>query len=81
MSEAVEASLGYFLNIWLMKHKCQNLLKPLGTMICQNSQFYYPSDPFSFHHFNVRHPVVEILGPPKSVLIVLSAQNNYKIKS
>ena len=32
-------------------------MKPLGTSIYQNSQFYYPSEPFNFHHFNVRHPV------------------------
>ena len=55
--EAVEASLCYFFKNWLMKHKSPNLLKPLGTIIHQNSQFYYPSEPFSFHHFNVRHPV------------------------
>ena len=42
-----------------MKHKIPNLLKPLVTIIHQNSQFYCPSEPFSFHHkhFNVRHPV------------------------
>ena len=55
--EAVEASLCYFFKNWLMKHKSPNLLKPLGTIIHQNSQFYYPSEPFSFHHFNVRHLV------------------------
>ena len=57
LSEAVEASLCYFFENWLIKLKCPNLLKPLGTIIHQNSQFYYPSEPFSFHHFNVRHPV------------------------
>ena len=61
MSEAVEASLCYFFENWLMKHKSPNLLKPLGTIIYQNYQFYYPSEPFSFHHFNVRHPVFDIL--------------------
>ena len=40
-----------------MKLKCPNLLKPQKTMCCPNSQFYYPSDPFIFRHFNVRHPV------------------------
>ena len=47
-----------FFENWLMKHKSPNLLKPLDTTIYQNSQFYYPSESFSFHHFNVRHPVV-----------------------
>ena len=60
LSEAVEASLCYFFENWLMKHKSPNLLKPLGTIIHQNSQFYYPSELFSFHHFNVRHPVIEV---------------------
>ena len=40
-----------------MKHKIPNLLKPLDTKIHQKSQFYYPSEPFSFHHFTMRHPV------------------------
>ena len=60
--EAVEASLCYFFKNWLMKHKSPNLLKPLGTIIHQNSQFYYPSEPFSFHHFNVRHPVEALVS-------------------
>ena len=47
----------FFFKNWLMKHKNPNLIKPLDTTIHQNSQFYYPSEPFSFHHFNVRHPV------------------------
>ena len=57
--EAVEASLYYFFENWLLKPKNHNLLKPLGTIIHQNSQFYYPSKPFSFHHFNVRHPLLD----------------------
>ena len=33
-------------------------LKPLGTIIHPNSQFYYyPSESFNFHYFNVKHPV------------------------
>ena len=55
--EAVEASLCYFFENWLMKLKCQDLLKPLGTLIHQNPQFYYPLEPFSFNKFNMRHPV------------------------
>ena len=53
-----------------MKHKSPNLLKPLGTIIHQNSQFYYPSEPFSFHHFNVRHPVSNSSQriPPNKIL-------------
>ena len=60
--EAVEAILCHFFENWLMKHKIPNLLKHLGTIIHQNSQFYYPSESFSFHHFNVRHPVLSNLG-------------------
>ena len=33
LSEAVEASRCYCFENWLMTHKCQNLLKPLGTII------------------------------------------------
>ena len=39
-----------------MKHKIPNFQKPVGTIIHQNSQFYHPSEPFSYYHFNVRHP-------------------------
>ena len=39
---------------------CEMVKKLLGTIIHQNSQFYHPSEPFSFHHFNVRHPVYSI---------------------
>ena len=58
LSEAVEASIFYFCWNWLMKLKCQNLLKPLGILIRQISQFYYPLESFSFHHFTRRHLVV-----------------------
>ena len=54
---AVEANLCFFFENWLMKLKCQDLLKPLGTLIHQNPQFYYPLEPFSFNKFNMRHPV------------------------
>ena len=40
--------------------KSKTHLKPLGTTIHQNFQFYYPSEPFNFHHFNVRHPVEQL---------------------
>ena len=46
-----------------MKFKFPNLLKPLGTIIHQNSQFYHPSEPFSFHHFSERHPVNTLMIP------------------
>ena len=62
LSDVVEASLCHFFKNWLMKHKFPNLLKHLGTIIHQNSQFYYPSEPFSFHHFNVRHPVHSLVS-------------------
>ena len=39
-----------------MKLNCPNLLKPLWTINHQNSQFYYRTEPFSFHHFTMRHP-------------------------
>ena len=53
LSEAVEASWCYFF------FKCPNLLKPLGTIIQQNNWSFYPSESFSFIHFNMIHPVQE----------------------
>ena len=44
--------------VWKLVDEAQNFLEPLGTIIHQNSQFYHPSEPFSFHHFNMRHPVL-----------------------
>jgi hypothetical protein len=58
LSEAVEASLCYFFKKRMMKHKNQNLLMPLGTIIHQNSYFYNPFIAIFFHHFNMKHPVV-----------------------
>ena len=55
--EAVEASLSYFW--WLLVDETQKS-KPLEAPRHHNSsksQFYYPSEPSSFHHFNVRHPI------------------------
>ena len=57
LSEAVESSLCYFFENWLMKLKFPNLLKPLGTIIQQNYWSFYPSEPFTFIHINMRHPV------------------------
>ena len=54
-SEAVEASWCYFFENWWMKLKCPLLLKPLATI--ENSQSFYPSEPFRIMHFTMRHPV------------------------
>ena len=51
---AVEASRCYFLENWLMKLKCPNLLKPLSTIIQKKCWSFCLSEPFSF---NMRHPV------------------------
>ena len=43
----------------LVPFKCPNLLKPLGTIIKKNvDPSMYPSEPFIFARFNMRHPVV-----------------------
>ena len=57
LSEAVEASPCYFFQIKLMKLKCPNLLKPLDTIIQENYQPFYPSEPFRILRFQMRHPV------------------------
>ena len=41
-----------------MKLKCPLLLKPLATIVQENSQPFYPSEPFRIIHFTMRHPVV-----------------------
>ena len=58
LSEAVEDSRCYFFEKWLMKLKCPNLLKPLGTLIQENYRSFYPSEPLRIPRFNMRHPVV-----------------------
>jgi hypothetical protein len=55
LSKAVEASRCYFFENWLLKIKFPNLLKPLGTIIQQKYWSFYPSEPFSFVHFNMIH--------------------------
>ena len=48
LSEAVEARRCKCFENWLMKHKCPNLLKPLGTIDQKKHWSFYPSEPFSF---------------------------------
>ena len=40
-------------------NKCPNLLKPLATIIQENYQRLYPSEPFRITRFQMRHPVFE----------------------
>ena len=40
-----------------MKLKCPLLLKPLVTIVQENFQSFYPSEPFRIIHFTMRHPV------------------------
>ena len=58
LSEAVEASRCHFFeNLW-MKLKCPLLLKPLATIVQENFQSVYPSEPFRIIHTTMKHPVV-----------------------
>ena len=69
LQEAVEATQCYFFENWFIKLKCPTLLKPLVTVIQQNYWSFYPSEPFTFTRYTMRHPVYEIhcyLSPPKS---------------
>ena len=59
--ETVEASLCYFFVNWFMKLKCPNLLKSLGTLIQENYQSFYPSEPSRILRFDMRHPVASAL--------------------
>ena len=38
-----------------------NLLKPIGTIIQENYQSFYPSEPFTLAHFKMRHPVAVLI--------------------
>ena len=57
LSEAVEANWCHFFENWWMKLKCPLLLKPQATIFQENSQSFYPSEPFRISHFTMRHPV------------------------
>ena len=57
LSEAVEASLCYFFEIWWMKLKCPLVMKPLVTKVQENSQSFYPSEPLRIIHFTMGHLV------------------------
>ena len=59
--EAVEASRCHFFENWWMKLKCPLLLKPLATIVQENSQSFYPSEPFRIIHFTMRHPVAKCI--------------------
>ena len=45
---------------WWMKLKCPLLLMPLVTIDQENSQSFYPSEPFRIYHFTMRNPVLGI---------------------
>ena len=55
-SEAVEASRCFFFENWLMKLKCPNLLRPLSRHHI-SKKIINPSEPFSYIHFTMIHPV------------------------
>ena len=54
-------SMSFFFENWLMKHKCTNLPKPIGTINQWNYWFFYPSELIYFALFNMRHPVVYLI--------------------
>ena len=68
LSEAVEASRCYFLENWLMKHKWATLVTMQSEIQHQNSQYFYPSEPFTLDHSDMRHPVQGRALTPNSLL-------------
>ena len=50
------ADVTFFENLWV-KLKCPLLLKPLATIVQENFQSFYPSEPFTLARFKMRHPV------------------------
>ena len=59
LSEAVEASLCYYVENLLMKLKFPNLLNPLGILIEWNYGSFYPSELIYCAHFIMRYPVIK----------------------
>ena len=59
LSEAVEASLWPLYEIYGSKVKCTLLLNMPLKKNQQNHWSFYPSEPFTIAHFNVRHLVVD----------------------
>ena len=57
LSEALEASLWLLYEKYLLKVKCPLLLNMPSKKNQQNYWSFYPSEPFTIAHFNVRHPV------------------------
>ena len=45
-----------------MKHKWVTLVTTQSEMNHQNSQYFYPSEPFTLDHINMRHPVIKFLS-------------------
>ena len=43
---------------WLMKHKWATLVNMQQEIYYQKSQSFYPSEPFTLDHINMRHPVL-----------------------
>ena len=68
LSEAVETN---FFENWLIKLKCPNLLKPLGTIFKKNHQSFYPLEPFSYVHFTMIHPVFDHFFDARAEIRVL----------
>ena len=58
LSEAVKASLWHFSKIWGSKVKCPLLLNLPSKKNQRNYWSFYPSEPSTIAHFNVRHPVI-----------------------
>ena len=46
---------------WLMKHKWATLVTMQPEIGHQNSQHFYPSEPFKKNHITMRHPVPHIV--------------------
>ena len=82
LSYSIKSLFGGYLGslptlIWdVINERSPKFLKPLGTLIYQNSQIYYPSEPLSFHHFTMRHPVVQ---DSSNILAKLAAKNNVAV--
>ena len=43
-----------------MKHKWVTLVTVQPVIYHQNSQYFYPSEPFQKNHITMRHPVIQM---------------------
>ena len=71
----VEASQCYFFENWFIKLKYPSLLKPIATVIQQSYWSLYPSGPFTFTRYTMRHPLAQNAFMDKTIASLTKINN------